>query len=287
MNTETQKSTHTNFHKEVKKPDGFQVTMEAVTKNQAKANRMIWMILGAIALIGGIVALVQSQSHKKELLAASDLFQAEKALNAELKDLAVKLVPAGVAVDEENADDQEDSAKTAKKDAKKGAKVPPPKPKAPAGVEAIAFKKFDVDTELKKSIEGLKKVAETHRSTRAGFQASLAVGDIYLEHASAETAAVWYAKAAETAPSNLDKALALSNLGYAYDNAGKNKEAIDAFEKSVSLNQETVKGDSLLELIRLYKSTEQLDKRKTTIDRVAVELPNTEYAREAEGLRNE
>ncbi len=81
--------------------------------------------------------------------------------------------------------------------------------------------------------------------------------------------------------------MALSNLGYAYDNAGKNKEAIDAFEKSVSLNQETVKGDSLLALIRLYKSTEQLDKRKTTIDRVAVELPNTEYAREAEGLRNE
>ena len=102
-----------------------------------------------------------------------------------------------------------------------------------------------------------------------------------------EKAQPWYQKAADTAKGKFEKSLSLSALGYSFENLGKHANAIESFQKALDLGENSLKGDLLLALARCYGSIHDVAKARSTYDRVLSDLPNTEYAKNAELYKNQ
>ncbi len=149
-------------------------------------------------------------------------------------------------------------------------------------------KKFSNPQELQqsftKSMDALQAVPRNFAKSRAGFEALLKLGDLYWKNQLFDPASFQYQAAVQNAPKSFDRALALSSLGYALENAQKKKEAVEAFEKALALGEATLQGDLMLSIGRVKEGTGDTAGAKAMYKRVTEQLPNTDYAKTAETL---
>ena len=228
----------------------------------AKRSKLLMALAGLVLILVAVFAFIASQNEQKSDAGRSALYLAEKSLDTQLETIAKASAPA--------------ASVTTAKDAKDKKATPP------VTAETIQFQKFDVDTQLADSISKLKSVATEYSTTRPGFDAMLILGKTYLNHGNAAAAAEWFRKSAAHAPTALDRALALESVGYAHENEGKYKEALDAFDESLNVGEAALKGDLLLSKARVYESMKNPAQAKATYDLVLGQFPNSEYSKLAE-----
>lgn len=170
----------------------------------------------------------------------------------------------------------------ATKSLEKESKVIPGQDKDPS---VALFQKLNTDAQFAETIKTLKKVDESFGGTRSAFESRLKLGDLYLNHGEAEKALPWYEKAIQSAPDNLDKALAFSALAYAQENLGKHADALLSYQKGINLGESSVKGDLLLGIARCYEVLHDSANARKSYDQILSEFPNTDYSRTAEAYR--
>ena len=159
--------------------------------------------------------------------------------------------------------------------------------KLEADTKSAGTKKVDVDTHFAESLAQLKKVENDFPRTRPAYEARLRLGNLYFNHSHYEKALPWFEKATQTAPTKLEKALALSAVGYSYENLKKGNAAIQTFQKAIDLGETSIKGELLMAIARCYEAVQDPTKARSTYDQVLSELPNTEYAKSAEVYKSQ
>ena len=236
------------------------------------ANNVRAVVVGLVVLLGigvGMGYYLSGREQRSEA-AAGALYLARQAIQTELKTIAQAEAP-------KKAEPKKPVGKTLGKE--------PPAPEANA--DLVAFKKLDVDGRLGTGVQKLKAVAQDFAGTRSGFEARLALGDLYYNHGEPAKAVSWYREASEAAPGNFDRSLALYSLGYALENSKQPEEAGKAYEKALGLGESALKGDLLLGLARTYELRKDQAQAKATYDRILSQLPNTEYAKSAETFKTQ
>ncbi|MDR3607683.1 MAG: hypothetical protein P4M08_09915 [Oligoflexia bacterium] len=178
-------------------------------------------IVGAAAIImvatGAVVAGISIQeSHTS---AANDLlFQARKSLETESQALTQELKPSA-------------AAKQEKADV------------AAAAASAANYAKIDVAAKFPETLKKFTTITETYPSTRAAFEARLAIGSLFFDHGDSTHALEWFQKAATNAPKSSDRAAALQSEGYAYENLGKPADALQAYKKALDQGDANIQAD--------------------------------------------
>ncbi|MCM2322485.1 MAG: tetratricopeptide repeat protein [Oligoflexia bacterium] len=219
------------------------------------------VVLGVVAISGlGVFATTWREAQSKE--GNNAFFVAQKALDEALGAYAAKTKPVEV-----------------KTDAKA------PETKLPVSAETVRFQKFDVDATLGSPITQLKAVADRYDGSRAGFEASLALGNLYYEHGESAKAVVWLEKAAKEKLSPFDQATVLMALGHAYEDSGKAPEALKTYEKALATGDTVVKGQALLSIARSHELLKDVAKARSTYDQIISQLPSTEHAKTAEARK--
>lgn len=153
--------------------------------------------------------------------------------------------------------------------------------------KASPYQKIDVDSQYGDGIKKLATVAENYPGTRASFEAVLQIGNLYYDHQSPEKAILWFSKAADGAPAQLEKASALSALGHAQENAGKFSDALQSYDKAINLGEGSLQGDLLLAKARCEEALHDVAQARSTYDQILAKLPETESSRIATILKNE
>jgi tetratricopeptide (TPR) repeat protein len=223
-------------------------------------NLKTWTVIVLLALcVGGAIAFFTNRSNSREEMANNALFTAQKTLETQLK----AMVPP-----------------PAQKDADPAKQAPAP------GIETVQFKKFDVDAKLGDAVKKFKEVSEQYAGTRAGFEARLALGNLYYSHGEAAKAVSWFEQAVQAAPHAADKAMALSSLGYAQEGAGKVQEAVQTYQNALNQGEASLKGDLLLAIMaRCYELMHDSAKARSTYDQILSQLPNTDFSKSAEASK--
>ncbi|MBY0472650.1 hypothetical protein K2X30_15905 [bacterium] len=139
----------------------------------------------------------------------------------------------------------------------------------------------------KDNTDKLRDVVQKFPSSRAAFEARLALGDYYFNHNEAEKSLEWYQGAADTAHNGFEKALSLYSLGYSFEKVDKHADAATAFEKGVGMGIAGLKGELLLGAGRNYSLAKNKAKAVSTLDQVIKELPNSPYSHEAQKLKGQ
>ncbi len=153
------------------------------------------------------------------------------------------------------------------------------------GSVGLEFKKLDVDAKIPEGVKLLKEVAKQAHGTRVGFEANVTLGDLYFDHGNPAQATDLYKTASEMAPSAFDKTLALAALAGAYENAGKNPEAVQAFDQALLQGEASLKGDLLLGKARALSASSDTQQARAVYDQILSQLPNSAEARTAEQLK--
>jgi TolA-binding protein len=226
-----------------------------------------------VAIVGGVTIVVLIGTAfllgKREQGAAearNALYLAQKKHDAEMRALQPPPPPP--------APDAKKGPKTGK-DAK--AATPPAEPH-----DDIEFKSLDVDAKLPETVKAYRLVIDKFSGSRAAYDAQMALGHLYLQHGQAAPSEKFLSQAVASAPRGVEKALALSALGYAREAQGKLKEAADSFNQAAATGEDAVQGDVLLALARCYEGMNDPTNARATYDKVISKLPNTEHARNAE-----
>lgn len=232
----------------------------------ARPMSIVWALL-ALILIGVGVVAVMNQRESRAQAGNNSLYQAQKSIEEESKALLPK--PAANAPDAAKAPNEAAS-------------------KTDAALAALEFKKIDVDAKYPNSVKKLQAVAEQYSGTRAGFEASMALGSLYNNHGEPAKAIAWFMRASSTAQAHLDQVMATSSLGYALEGAGKYTEAADSFQKAITLVQSdanSMKADFLLALARNQELMGDKTKARASYDQLISQSPNSDQARSAELLK--
>ncbi len=257
--------------KTLKKPDDFVAAGRAIFDSLAKNSTLIYLVLGALIAAGVVFAIMTSKRSESADRAANAYFEAQQTLEKELKEIAKAEAPAAPAVKPKAA-----------KDAKAGASEPEtPEP----GIDSVAFKKLDVDSQLAQSVGQLKAVTEKYGSVRAAHEARMLLGTLYLTHGEPEKAISWFEQAAKQASGKFDTTTALNALGRAYEGAGKAKEAAETYEKALKQGEGSMRGELLMSMARSYELAGDSAKARSTYDQIISQLADTEYAQTAEAFK--
>jgi TolA-binding protein len=222
--------------------------------------------LAVLILLGAAVAVfVMNKKEEKVDAGRNALFLAEKNLDGQMKKMSEASVPAA-----KTPSESKDSKVT----------------KAPkADPEAMNYSVFDVDAKLGDTVKQLQAITQDYPGTRPAFESMMLLGKLYLDHGQASHAQEWFKKATEIPPSSLDKALAWSGVGYSYENDGKYKEAIDAFDHALNQGEGVIKGDAMMSKARSYQALKDTNQAKATYDQIISQLPETEYAKTAQASK--
>lgn len=220
-------------------------------------SRGLMIVLGGILAVMLVAVMIMSQKERVSSEARGQLFLAQKQYDTELKAL---MPPAPKPPD---------------------TKDPKAKPPAPP-VDDTEFKPFDVAAKMPGSVKAYQAVITQFPGTRAAYDAQMALGHLYLQHGQAAPAEELFGKATQASPRGVERALSFLALGYAQEATGKLKESIDAFTTALNTGEDVAKGDSLMGIARAYEGLHDLANARTTYDKVIAQLPNTEYARNAE-----
>jgi tetratricopeptide (TPR) repeat protein len=251
--------------KSLKKPDGFLAAISRFFSQIAQHTNVFIIVIAVLIGVGIIAGYWMNHLESKSDDARNALFLAEKAIETETKALAALEKPAVPA------------------DPKK--KAATPESPDPSALEAISYKKLDVDQKFPDAVKKLKAVDDQFSGTRAAHEARLKLATLYYDHGEFAKALPWYEKAAGSAPGNFEKALALSSVGYTYENLAKPNEAIHSYQKALNLGEGGLKGELLLGMARSYEALHDTAKARSTYDRIVTELPNTEHSKTAELYR--
>jgi tetratricopeptide (TPR) repeat protein len=232
-----------------------------------------WQALVAVIVLAmiasGVAIFVMSKKEEKVDQGRNALYLAEKNLDEQMKKMAQPVDPATKAAD-------------TSKDPKVASAA---RMKEAAEADAASYQHFDVDAKLPETVKQLQAIGQDYPNTRPGYEAMMLLGKLYLDHGQATKAQDWFMKSTESAPTKLDKALAWSSVGYANENDGKFKEAIEAFDKAVSQGEGVIKGDVMMGKARSYQALKDNAQAKATYDQIISQLPNTEYSKSAESLK--
>jgi tetratricopeptide (TPR) repeat protein len=263
--------------KSLKRPDQFEGNLKKGFDNLSKHTGGL-IVLGVVILAAGVAgSLYMSQREAKAERARDALFKARHSLEVALTAMAEAEKPAADKATDKKPDKKDTKAKDAKA---------PAKP-APADGSLVAHKKLDVDSKLAETVANYKDVITEYGDTRAGFEARLGLGDLYFDHGQPEKAVPWYQGAVDKAPAKLERAFAVSALGYAYENSGKYTEAVKTYQQGLALGELSVKGDLLLAIARSFEAMKDSNQARGTYDQILSQLPNTEYAKSAEILKSQ
>ncbi len=137
----------------------------------------------------------------------------------------------------------------------------------------------DVEAVFSGPIKKLKDVVSTYKNSRPGFEASVALANLYFDNNKFQDSIEWYEKAVKMAPGKLEAAFSFSLLSRALENAGNYDKAIESLQKAAGFEFEFQKGDILLSIARNYDQVGKKDEAVKIYDRVLTELPDTEYAK--------
>ncbi len=247
--------------KALKRPDDFVVAARRIFGNLSQYRRYL-VVLGGLLVATGIGGAVYMNYRDERSAVATDrLYLAQQGLVTQLKDLAKRIAP---------ATEQQVSAEGAQP------------PAEDEGLDAVAYQKLDVDAQLGESVERFRGVIQQYPDSRAALDARLALGDLYFDHGEAGKAIQWYRAAAESAPRGLDRALALSALAYAYENAKEFKSATDGFQKALDQGEPSLKGDLMLGLARSQELAGDPVAAGKTYDKIIEQHSGTPHAKTAE-----
>jgi tetratricopeptide (TPR) repeat protein len=152
--------------------------------------------------------------------------------------------------------------------------------------KGAATEKFDVDARMPGTVKAYRDLVAQFPSQPAGFEARVILGGLYLTHGQPAKAIPLFEDASRAAPSSLEKAIALSALGYSQEALGnQSAEALASFEKALSAagkENTALRGDVLLSIGRVHAGARDTAKARQAYQRVISELPGTEYAKAAE-----
>jgi tetratricopeptide (TPR) repeat protein len=239
----------------VRRPDSILTTLRGFFSKLTQHRFASLGIVGVLVVIGLGVGLYSNHQEARTEAGRNELFRARQALNQALGALAPpQAAPAAGAP----------------------AKAAPP---------STDYLKLDPDTQLAGPIQKLKDVAAAYAGTRAGFEATLTLGDTYFNHGAPAQAKPWYEKAEKAAPGLFERALAVYSLGYALENTGAYAEAVKTLERAINLGEPAVKGDALMALARCKELLKDTAGARAAYDQVISQFPNTELSRLAETLK--
>ena len=255
--------------KTLKREDGFVKTVRGQFDRLSKHTYGMAALAGIVVLAGVGATLLYNQRENQSAQGREALFRAQRSVEKALEALAPPPVVPPVA-----AQAKKDSATD---------KTPPPAPKP--DLAAIAHLKLDVDAKLAEGVKAYQGVIQKYDGTRPAVEARIALADLYYNHGEPAKAVPLYQAAADHSSGTFERALAFSSVGYAQENAGKPKEAQQAYEKALNLGETSLKGDLLLAMARCYQALNDNAKARTTYDQISSQLPNTEYAKKAESLK--
>lgn len=218
--------------------------------------KVLWFLVAAIVIVGAVIGIYQLR--QKKILAAQDaLYRAQQAYEEEAKKLAP---PAPKPADDPTAD----------------------KKSGPETQESGLFKKLDVAQNFPKTVQAYTQVIASYGGTSVGFQAKLALGNLYLDHGDSAQAGSYFSAAIDSAPSNLEKSSALANYAYSLENQGKHPDALQSIERALNLGESSFKGDLLMAQARNFEAIKEFAKAKASYDRVIAELPSSPLSQAAE-----
>lgn len=255
-------------HKSLKTPDRFLLTLSEGVIRLFQHKMAVIGLLISLLLIGVAGVFWMNHSSQMAIDANNALFQAEKLFEEDIQSLMAQEAALSRSVTPASGKEKNQKA-----------------PQAAEGV--LEFKKLDVDSHYSKSLPALKDVSQKYPKTRAGFEATLQVANLYFKHGDFTQAQSWFEKAVSTSSKGIDKAIAFSSLGYNLESQGKMNEAITAFQKALTQGEMSFKGDLLLAIARCYVNLHDATKARGIYDQIAIELPNTEYSKLAERLKNQ
>ncbi len=257
--------------KSLKRPDEFTSALRSFFDRFSKNSRQVTIAGGVVVACS--LAFMFYLNHRADLSerATEALYSARKAQESEFKALALK----------EPVKETEDQKK-AKAKSKEAAKTEAPTEPTAEQMAAAAHKVLAAAAVYPEGVKKLIGVTEEFAGTRAGFEAAIALGNLFMQHGESAEAAQWFQKAAGAAPSRFENALALYSRGVALENVGKNKEALGAFSDALNLGQEPIKGELLMAKARTHEALGEKEQAAATYKRVIEELKDTSYSRDAE-----
>ena len=154
--------------------------------------------------------------------------------------------------------------------------------------EKATGSKLDVDSKFPKTVAELNQLLSSNTNPeRIQFEAALTLGTIYLEYSkddSLNKAIEALKKVSNFGTTKFQKATAFFLLGTAQERANLAKDAADSFEKALNQNDEGLKGELLLSLVRVSLKANNPTQAKTFSDRLNKEEPGTRAAQEAQKL---
>lgn len=286
MSTSATSQSHLD-RKTLRRPDEFFASVRSFFDGLAKNSRAVIVIFGLVLLSTAAIAYFQARREAQAGVGRNELYLAKQAVDQELvafaaadpqwKAQAAKTLAERKKALEKNAPKNPKDKKAAEES------VQEEKPTA----DAVAFRKMDVDAVVPEGVKKLRAVIEKHSGTRSGFEARLALGDLYFNHGQADKAVPLYEEATKSSPGTMEKALAFYSLGYAQEGSGKFEQAQQSFDRALSMGETGLRGELLLSVARVQEARGQKDEAKKTYDRIVSELPNSDYSRSAETYRAE
>ena len=251
------------FTKTLKQPDGFVTGTQGFFESLTKNTSVMVSIGVGVLVVAGAIGFSLSHSEKLSSEAKDALFQANKLEQADLKALDASLNPAP----------------------KEAPKAKQPAKAAETKKLSADFAKVDVDAKFGDAIKAYQGVIDKYGKTRAGYEARLAIGNLFYNHGDASKAINWFEQAAQNAPDGLERAISTGSLGYAQEASGKAADAVQSYEKALALagnENPGLRGDLMMATARVHQSMGDAAKAKQDYELVTRELPNTEYAKTAE-----
>ncbi len=269
----------------LKGKDGFFSTLYRFFDGLGHHTTGLAIAVGVVIAIGVAFSMFSSRREVRSQAAKGAYFLAQQSLENELKaEAGVKESPqeaAPPAADKTPLTKEQKEAKAKEEAAKAKAKSDQDVANAKL-METVAFKKLDVDAKFPQATQKLKALIQEYSGTRAAFEAQMTLGTLYFNHGQAAQAATQFQSAVSAAPAPLEKALALSSLGYAHENAAKYNEALEAFNQAANLGEGAIKGDLLLAVARCQEALNDTTKARSTYDQIISQLPDSEAAKSAQ-----
>lgn len=262
--------------KSLKRPDRFVQWARGLFEKFASHSKQWVFLLGGLLLlvIGGGIYLEYRSTKLNE--GRDAIFRAQRAYEKELK----------VIVEQEAALAQA-AAAASKKPSKKGDKKEDKSELIDQEMiaQSVKFKSLDIEKTFPETFKLLKEVLGKYGSSAVTFRAEIFLGRIFQNHGHPDQAKTYYTNAVNHAPSSLEKVAALYALGITFEDSKDNSNAVEQFQKALSYGEASLKGEILLGIARNYELMNQSAKAAEFYDRIASELPDSEYARRAQRLK--
>ena len=149
----------------------------------------------------------------------------------------------------------------------------------------MRFQFVDIEKSYPKALPKLKEIADKYKKTRPGFEATYELGNLFMDHEQPNKAFEWYDRAAESAPSQYEKSLALIASAASLENVFEYQKALERVDQALAIGVSSLKGEVLLSKARTLQGMKKIPDAKKIYDQVVTDFPNTSHAKKAEIFR--